>query len=75
MYCVEGLVLVVCERECFCMMHACGDGVFKVCELQGGEESGFFRGGDEAKLGLGSISVYVVHGRVGVNSMVLVWNG
>ena len=48
----------------------------KFVDCKGGEKSGFLeRGGDEAKLGLGSISVYVVHGRVGVNSMVLVWNG
>ena len=40
--CVEGLVLVVCEGECFCMMHACGDGVFKVCELQGGRREWIF---------------------------------
>ena len=52
MDCVEGLVLVVCEGEYFCMMHACGDGVFKVCELQGGEESGFF-GEGQGKVGIG----------------------
>ena len=47
----------------------------KFVNCKGEKRVDFFRGGDEAKLGLGSISVYVVHGRVGVNSMVLVWNG
>ena len=43
------------RESVFCRLHACGVGVFKVCELQ--------RGGEEvAKLGLGFICVYVVGG-------------